>query len=91
MVVHLALGVKTARALARVHAVLVDTGQGLGAVGGHQTLGPAVGWCAVVAHDAGAHRLDIVTLALGVRAARVRKTGIHLDRRLWCCSYRRRK
>ena len=88
MVVHLAVGVEATRALARVCAVLVDAGEVVGAVGGHQALGPAVRWRAEVALDAGAHRLTMELAALRVRAARARKTWVHVDGRSWCGFYR---
>ena len=83
---HSAVGVDAARALARVYTVLIHTGQGLGAIGGHQALWPAVGRGAEVVVITRAHSLSVVPLALRIRAAWARKTGVHLDGWLWRCS-----
>ena len=64
VVVHLALGVEAAGTLARIRTLLVDAGEVICAVGGHQALGPAVGRRAEVALDARAHGLVVELPAL---------------------------
>ena len=85
---HFAVGVDATRALARIDAVLVHAGQGLGAIRRHQALGPAVGRYAEVAIFTRAHSLVVVSLTLRVWAARAREAWIHLNCRLRCRLYK---
>ena len=68
---HLALGVSPAGPGAGVATLLIDAGQVTGALAVDPALGPAVGWCAHIARQAGAGRDVVLVPALGERTARV--------------------
>ena len=74
------LGVLAALVVARVAALVADTGLVAGAVGADDTLGPTVGRTAAVVGQARARRAPVVVATLRVRPARTRlaRTGRRL-------------
>lgn len=71
-----ALGVDAARALAGVHAAVVEAGEQRRALGVHHALWAARGRVAHEAGQAGAHPLQVDLATGGVRAARVARTRV---------------
>lgn len=76
MIDHFAVGIQTARASARIHALLVHARPCQRAIGGAQALGLTIRRLAKVARQARANRLRIDVSTLAIRAARRRITGI---------------
>lgn len=73
----LTASIETARAKARVRALLVYTGARLGTFGADYALRSTRWWCAAVAGETRAHSVAVLHPALAVGAARWRLARVH--------------